>query len=104
MLKCEFNRPLDFVGTRMDLDGYEEYFSQRMAFSRGQIAGSAMKCVEKIKWHHKNPWHEKYFEILLGKNVVRIQNSEMVEKKVKEIPFADLISCTPSEQDPDSPP
>ena len=64
-----------------------------MTFSRGQIAGTVMKRVEKVKWHHKNPWHEKYFELKMRKGVIKIQNHENRETKVKEIPFSDLVSC-----------
>ena len=52
-----------------------------------------MKRVEKVKWHHKNPWHEKYFELKLNKGVIKIQNHDNKETKVKEIPFSDLVSC-----------
>jgi hypothetical protein len=62
---CEYNLPDKFIGTRKDSDGYEEYVSLKMTFSRGLIAGTVMKRVEKVKWHHKNPWHEKYFELVM---------------------------------------
>ena len=58
----------------LNINGFEEYKSDTMLFSKNKVCGYLMKRIDERKLYHRSNFHKRWFNIAFGRAVIEVKD------------------------------